>query len=62
MPDAATINCLVGRLWHAIGDIKKAVDAYVAAVKLNPFLWEAFLGLCDTGIVILLVAHCVSAN
>lgn len=51
MPDAATIYSLVGRLWHAIGDMKKAVDCYVAAVKLNPYLWEAFLGLCDTGIL-----------
>ncbi|KAA8893736.1 hypothetical protein FN846DRAFT_901190 [Sphaerosporella brunnea] len=49
LPDAAAIHCLIGRLWHALGDTKKAVDAYVAAVKVNPFLWEAFTGLCDTG-------------
>jgi anaphase-promoting complex subunit 3 len=40
---------MVGKLWHALGDTKKAVDAYVAAVKVNPFLWEAFTGLCNTG-------------
>lgn len=51
MPDAATIYTLIGRLWHSLGDAKKSVDCYVSAVKLNPYLWEAFLGLCDTGIV-----------
>lgn len=51
MPDAATVYTLIGRLWHALGDTKKSVDCYVSAVKLNPYLWEAFLGLCDTGIV-----------
>ncbi|KAH0562650.1 hypothetical protein GP486_002666 [Trichoglossum hirsutum] len=36
-------------LWHAYDDIKKAVDCYVEALKLNPFMWDAFLGLCNTG-------------
>lgn len=41
---------MLGKLWQSLGDSKKAVDSYVAAVKVNPFLWEAFTGLCDTGV------------
>ncbi|KAK2744695.1 anaphase-promoting complex subunit cdc27 [Onygenales sp. PD_40] len=49
LPDAAAVLCLQGKLWHAHQDLHKAVDCYVEALKLNPFLWDAFLGLCQTG-------------
>ena len=49
LPDAAAVYCLLGKLWHSFDDIKKAVDCYVEALKLNPFMWDAFLGLCSTG-------------
>jgi anaphase-promoting complex subunit 3 len=49
LPDAGAVLCLQGKLWHAHRDIHKAVDCYVEALKLNPFLWDAFLGLCETG-------------
>ncbi|KAL1957231.1 hypothetical protein VTO42DRAFT_6265 [Malbranchea cinnamomea] len=49
LPDAAAILSLQGKLWQAHKDIHKAVDCYVEALKLNPFLWDAFLGLCETG-------------
>ena len=49
LPDAAAVLCLQGKLWHAQKDLMKAVDCYVEALKLNPFLWDAFIGLCDTG-------------
>lgn len=49
IPDAAAVYCLLGKLWHAYDDIKKAVDCYVESLKLNPFMWDAFLGLCNTG-------------
>lgn len=49
LPDSAAMYCMLGKLWQSLGDSKKAVDAYVSAVKINPFLWEAFTGLCDTG-------------
>lgn len=49
LPDAAAVYCLKGKLWHAHDDAKKAVECYVEALKLNPFMWDAFLGLCDTG-------------
>ncbi|KAJ6062379.1 uncharacterized protein N7446_006499 [Penicillium canescens] len=50
LPDAAAVFCLQGKLWHAHKDLNKAVDCYVEALKLNPFMWDAFLGLCETGV------------
>lgn len=41
--------CLQGKLWQAHKDLNKAVECYVEALKLNPFMWDAFLGLCETG-------------
>ncbi|KAI9795331.1 MAG: anaphase-promoting complex subunit cdc27 [Piccolia ochrophora] len=49
LPDAAAVYCLLGKLWQSYGDLKKAVDCYVEALKLNPFMWDAFVGLCDAG-------------
>ncbi|WEW57843.1 anaphase-promoting complex subunit cdc27 [Emydomyces testavorans] len=49
LPDAAAVLCLQGQLWKAHHDVHKAVDCYVEALRLNPFLWDAFLGLCETG-------------
>ncbi|KAG2021695.1 hypothetical protein GB937_004654 [Aspergillus fischeri] len=50
LPDAAAVFCLLGKLWHAHKDINKAVECYVESLKLNPFMWDAFQGLCDTGV------------
>jgi anaphase-promoting complex subunit 3 len=49
LPDAAAVFCLQGKLWQAHKDINKAVDCYVESLKLNPFMWDAFLGLCESG-------------
>lgn len=49
LPDAAAMYCLQGKLWQAHKDINKAVESYVEALKLNPFMWDAFLGLCESG-------------
>lgn len=49
MPDAAAVNCLLGKLWRAHGDVTKAIACYTEALKLNPFMWDAFEDLCDTG-------------
>lgn len=48
-PDAAAVYGLLGKLWHGYGDAKRAVDCYVEALKLNPFMWDSFLGLCNLG-------------
>ncbi|KAJ9203246.1 hypothetical protein DTO166G4_6097 [Paecilomyces variotii] len=50
LPDAAAVLCLQGKLWQAHRDLNKAVECYVEALKLNPFMWDAFLGLCETGV------------
>ena len=49
LPDAAAIYCLEGKLFKAHRDLGKAVDCWAEALKLNPFMWDAFLGLCDAG-------------
>lgn len=49
LPDAAAVFCLLGKLWHAHKDLNKAVECYAESLKLNPFMWDAFLGLCETG-------------
>ncbi|KAL8858309.1 MAG: hypothetical protein Q9178_005172 [Gyalolechia marmorata] len=50
LPDAAAIQCLQGKLWQAYRDSAKAIDSYAEALKLNPFMWDAFVGLCDLGV------------
>ena len=49
LPDAAAVLCLQVKLWQAHKEHNKAVDCYAAALKLNPFMWDAFLSLCETG-------------
>ncbi|KAL2832849.1 protein bima [Aspergillus cavernicola] len=50
LPDAAAVYCLQGKLWQAHKEHNKAVECYAAALKLNPFMWDAFLNLSDTGV------------
>ncbi|KAJ4383432.1 anaphase-promoting complex subunit cdc27 [Didymella sp. IMI 355093] len=52
VPDAAACFCLLGKLWAAHGDSKKAIEYYVDSLKLNSFMWDAFTGLCDIGAVV----------
>ena len=49
LPDAAAVLCLQGKLWQAHKDLSQAVECYVEALKLNPFMWDAFVGLCEAG-------------
>ncbi|KAF2715479.1 TPR-like protein [Pleomassaria siparia CBS 279.74] len=49
IPDAAACHCLLGKLYNRHGDTKKAVDYYIEALKLNPFMWDAYTDLCDLG-------------
>ncbi|ERF70530.1 Protein bimA [Endocarpon pusillum Z07020] len=49
LPDAAAVYTLQGKLFQAHKDMGKAVDCWVEALKLNPFMWDAFLGLCESG-------------
>jgi anaphase-promoting complex subunit 3 len=49
-PDAAAINCLLGKLYHGYDDKKKSISYFEEALKLNPFMWDAFTNLCDMGV------------
>lgn len=49
-PDAAAVNCLLGKLYRAYGDKKKAVQCFEDALKSNPLMWDAFTILCDMGV------------
>lgn len=49
LPDAAAVYTLLGKLWQAHGDQKKAGDCYIEAHKANQFIWDAFEGLCKVG-------------
>ncbi|KAI4174622.1 MAG: hypothetical protein LQ343_002195 [Gyalolechia ehrenbergii] len=49
LPDAAAIHCLQGKLWQAHRDSAKAIESYAEALKHNPFMWDAFIGLCSLG-------------
>ena len=48
-PDAAATCCLLGKLYHGYQDMKKATSYFEEALKLNPFMWDAFTTLCDMG-------------
>ncbi|KAL8956846.1 MAG: hypothetical protein Q9183_006207, partial [Haloplaca sp. 2 TL-2023] len=37
------------KLWHAHRDFTKAIESYAEALRLNPFMWDAFIGLSDLG-------------
>ncbi|KAK9237843.1 hypothetical protein V1525DRAFT_133078 [Lipomyces kononenkoae] len=50
LPDLAAVECLLGHLYRLFGDTKEAADNYTAALSANPFLWEAFDGLCKVGV------------
>ena len=49
LPDAAACWTVLGRLYQAHGDAKQAGDCYIEAHKSNPFVWDAFDGLCKVG-------------
>ncbi len=51
-PDAAAVSCLLGKLYRAYDDKKKAIPCFEDALKGNPFMWDAFTSLCDMGVSI----------
>ena len=48
--------CLQGKLFQAYRETTKAIDCYAETLKLNPFMWDAFVGLCDLGTSYILVS------
>ncbi|KAJ3563432.1 hypothetical protein NPX13_g8198 [Xylaria arbuscula] len=49
-PDSASVSCLLGKLYKAYDDKKKAILNFEEALKTNPFMWDAFAALCDMGV------------
>jgi anaphase-promoting complex subunit 3 len=49
VPDAAACYCILGKLYAAHDNTQKAIESFVSALKMNPFMWDAFTGLCDLG-------------
>lgn len=49
-PDAASVACLLGKLYRAYNDKRKAILCFEESLKINPFMWDAFAALCDMGI------------
>lgn len=49
LPDTGAVLCLMGHMQRASGDSKRAMDTYVEALRVNPYLWEAFDGLIELG-------------
>ncbi|KAM5345446.1 hypothetical protein ACJ41O_011308 [Fusarium nematophilum] len=51
-PDASAALCLLGKLNRGYDDKKKAISCFEEALKLNPFMWDAFTALCDMGVAV----------
>ncbi|KEF52084.1 uncharacterized protein A1O9_11710 [Exophiala aquamarina CBS 119918] len=49
LPDAPAILCLKAKLLRAHKNLDQAVECWAAALRLNPFMWDAFTGLCEAG-------------
>lgn len=49
-PDSAACSCLLGKLYAAHNDKKKAIACFEEALKTNPLMWDAFTTLCDMGV------------
>lgn len=49
LPDAAAVLCLAGKLWKGHKNMEKAVDCWVNSLKLNPFIWDAYTLLVESG-------------
>jgi anaphase-promoting complex subunit 3 len=49
LPDAAAVLYLQGRLFQFHSETNKAIECYAQSLSLNPFMWDAFTGLCDLG-------------
>lgn len=49
LPDAAVMLCLMGKLWKGHKDLEKAVECWVASLKQNPFMWDAYTLIVESG-------------
>ncbi|EXF82214.1 tetratricopeptide [Colletotrichum fioriniae PJ7] len=49
-PDEAAVLCLLGKLYRAYDDKRRAIECFETAVRVNPFMWDAFQSLSDMGV------------
>lgn len=49
LPDAAVMLCLKGKLWKGHRNMDEAVSCWVSSLKLNPFMWDAYTLLVESG-------------
>ncbi|KAH7308062.1 hypothetical protein B0I35DRAFT_483348 [Stachybotrys elegans] len=49
IPSLASVHLLLGKLHQANSDNKTAAKHFVTALESDPFMWDAFTNLCDTG-------------
>jgi anaphase-promoting complex subunit 3 len=49
-PDASAASCLLGKLYRAYDDKRRAIPCFEDALRANPFMWDAFTILCDMGV------------
>lgn len=49
IPDSSSISRLLGRLYRANSDLRRAASCFVSALEANPFMWDVFTELCDCG-------------
>lgn len=49
IPDPAAFYCLLGKLYHLMGDNKESAINHSKALKRNPFIWESFEELNKIG-------------
>ena len=47
--EQSSTECLLGSLAAKGNDPAQAAEHYLEALKLDPFCWEAFEGLCSIG-------------
>jgi anaphase-promoting complex subunit 3 len=56
IPDIAIMYCKAGILASKASLKRDAIDHFSAALTLEPLLWEAWLGLCSLGMLILCIS------
>lgn len=61
-PDEASIRCQAGTMALKGNLPEKASRSFQDALALNPFLWEAFEGLCALGPIIIFLFRKHSDN
>lgn len=49
LPDAAAVLCLKGKLWKGHKNMEDAVQCWVASLQRNPFMWDAYTLLVESG-------------